>query len=558
MKGLTLSQREQTRLQVLNQLVGHQISAPEAAVILGLSERHTWRMLAAYREEGAAALAHGNRGRRPANAISQETRQKVIALASTRYSGFNHTHLTELLAEREGLFLTRSTVRGILTGAGIPSPRRRRPPRHRQRRERKAQEGMLLQLDGSPHDWLMGRGPALTLLLAVDDATGIVAAARFHSQEDTLGYLLLFQDIIQRHGIPLAVYTDRHAVFQHNHTLWDEDHQTGKRIPTQFARALKELGVTQIFARSPQAKGRVERANGTFQDRLVAELRLAGAATAAEANVALAEFLPRFNARFGVPAAQTGSAYRTPGAGLDLASTLCIKNRRKVAKDNTVLYQQSSLQLFPTSDHPSYSGATVEVQERLEGQLVVCYQGKTVASRTAPPHARMLRGRGVTGLKHGPGMPMYASLAPSATDPNLDHDPQYGEALLRQVDEARLAWHSQCIKEGMERARQRGQQIGRPRVSEGYRLRPDFVIAQARIRQGDLTVGRAAKELGIGYATLKRLLDSTTPIPPHLQAKENGTAGNAPGVPSPPALPIYHSPGHWTRQGIIDFTDKIA
>ena len=558
MKGLTLSQREQTRLQVLNQLVGHQISAPEAAVILGLSERHTWRMLAAYLEEGAAALAHGNRGRRPANAISQDTRQRVITLACTQYSGFNHTHLTELLAEREGLFLTRSTVRGILAGAGIPSPRRRRPPRHRQRRERKAQEGMLLQMDGSPHDWLKGRGPASTLLLAVDDATGTIAAASFRSQEDTLGYLLLFQDIVRRHGIPLAVYTDRHAVFQHNHTLWDEDHQTGKRIPTQFARALKELGVTQVFARSPQAKGRVERANGTFQDRLVAELRLAGADTAAEANVVLAGFLPRFNARFRVPAAQTGSAYRAPDAGLDLASTLCIKNRRKVAKDNTVLYRQSTLQLFPTPDHPSYSGAIVEVQERLDGQLVVSYQGKTVASRTAPPHARMLRGRGVTGLKHGPGMPMPASLAPSATDPNHDHDPQSGEALLRQVDEARLAWHSQCIKEGMERARQRGQLIGRPRVSEGYRLRPDFIIAQERIRQGDLTVGRAAKELGIGYATLKRLLESTTQVPPHLQAKENGTAGNAPGVPSPPALPIYHSPDHGTSQGIIDLTDKFA
>ena len=558
MKGLTLTQLEQTRLQVLNQLVGRQMTTPEAAQVLGLSERHTWRMLAAYREEGAAALAHGNRGRRPANAISEETRQRVITLACTRYYGFNHTHLTELLAEREGMVLTRSTVRGILAGAGVPSPRRRRPPRHRQRRERKAQEGTLLQLDGSPHDWLMGRGPVLTLLLAVDDATGIVAAARFHSQEDTLGYLLLFQDIIQRHGIPLAVYTDRHAVFQHNHTLWDEVHQTGKRIPTQFARALKELGVTQVFARSPQAKGRVERANGTFQDRLVPELRLAGAATAAEANVVLAGFLPRFNARFAVPAAQRGSAYRTPGAGLDLASTLCIKNRRKVAKDNTVLYRQSTLQLFPTLDRPSYSGAIVEVQERLDGQLAVWYQGKTVASRTAPPHARMLRGRGVTGLKRGPGMPMPAPMAPSATDPNLDHDPQFGEALLRQVDEARLAWHSQCIKEGMERARQRGQQIGRPRVSEGYRLRPDFVIAQERIRQGDLTVGRAAKELGIGYATLKRLLDSTTPIPPHLQAKENGTAGNAPDVPSPPALPIYHSPGQGADQEMIDLTDKIA
>jgi transposase len=356
MKGLILTQQEQTRLQVLNQLVGGQVTTPEAAQVLGLSERHTGRMLAAYREEGAAALAHGNRGRRPANAVSEETRQQVITLARTRYAGFNHTHLTELLAEREGLFLTRSTVRGILAGAGIPSPRRRRPPRHRQRRERKAQEGMLLQLDGSPHDWLMGRGPALTLLLAVDDATGTIAAALLRSQEDTLGYLLLFQDIIRRHGIPLAVYTDRHAVFQHNPTLWDEDHQIGKRIPTQFARALKELGVTQVFARSPQAKGRVERANGTFQDRLVAELRLAGAATAAEANAVLAGFLPHFNARFGVPAAQTGSAYRAPGAGLDLASTLCIKNRRKVAKDNTVLCRNLPCSCFPHLTTPVIQG----------------------------------------------------------------------------------------------------------------------------------------------------------------------------------------------------------
>jgi hypothetical protein len=126
------------------------------------------------------------------------------------------------------------------------------------------------------------------------------------------------------------------------------------------------------------------------------------------------------------------------------------------------------------------------------------------------------------------------------------------------VDEARLSWHSQRIKEGMEQARQRGQLIGRPRVSEGYRLRPDFIIAQERIRQGDLTVGRAAKELGIGYATLKRLLDSTHQVSLHPRATENGTAGNAPGVPSPPAPPIYHSPGHRTKQGIIDLTDKIA
>jgi transposase len=219
MKGLTLTQQEQARLEILNRVLQGWVHVVEAAHILGVSERHAWRLLAAYRKEGAAALAHGNRGQRPVNATPQEVRDTVITLARTQYVGLNHTHLTELLAEREGIGLARSTVRNILMGAGVSSPRRRRPPRHRERRERKPQEGMLLQLDGSPHDWLMGRGPKLTLLLAVDDATGTIPAALFRDQEDTQGYLLLFQDIVRRHGIPLAVYTDRHAVFQHHKLL---------------------------------------------------------------------------------------------------------------------------------------------------------------------------------------------------------------------------------------------------------------------------------------------------------------------------------------------------
>ena len=172
----------------------------------------------------------------------------MVALARTQYAGLNHTHLTELLAEREGIGLARTTVRKILIEAGVPSPRRRRPPRHRQRRKRKPQEGMLLQLDGSPHAWLENWGPTLSLLLAVDDATSTVPAAIFRKQEDTRGYFLLVQEIVRLHGIPLAVYIDRHSVFQYNRTLWAEQDQTHKRIPTQFARALEELGVTQIFA----------------------------------------------------------------------------------------------------------------------------------------------------------------------------------------------------------------------------------------------------------------------------------------------------------------------
>lgn len=158
MKELTLNPREQARLEVLNRVLQGWTPVSEAGQLMGISERQAWRLLAAYRKEGAAALAHGNRGKRPVNTTPQEVRDHVAGLARTRYAGVNHTHLTELLSERDGISLARTTVRNILLAAGMSSPRRRRPPRHRERRERKAQEGMLLQLDGSPHDWLSWPG----------------------------------------------------------------------------------------------------------------------------------------------------------------------------------------------------------------------------------------------------------------------------------------------------------------------------------------------------------------------------------------------------------------
>ena len=330
MKGLTLTQKEQARLQVLNGILEGQISVDEAAEVLGVSERHVWRILAEYRKEGAAALAHGNRGRRANNSIPEEARTQVVALARTRYARVNHTHLTELLAEREEIVLGRSTVRRILVGAGMASPRRRRPPLHRVRRQRMSQEGMLVQVDGSVHAWLEERGPRCTLLLAIDDATSTVPYALFRHEEDTHGYFLLMQELIRRCGVPLALYSDRHAVFKYV----PGSHQSP--APTQFGRAMAELGVEQIFARSPEAKGRVERANGTFQDRLVTELRLAGARTISEANQVLWAFLTRFNKRFGVPPAQSTNAYRSPDPDLNLAGILCFKHSRKVARDNTV------------------------------------------------------------------------------------------------------------------------------------------------------------------------------------------------------------------------------
>jgi hypothetical protein len=234
-----------------------------------------------------------------------------VDLARGRYEGFNHHHLTELLAEQEGLVVSRSSVWRILTAAGLKSSRHRRPAKHRCRRERYSQEGMLLQIDGSQHDWLEGRGPYLTLVAAIDDATGTVAGAVFRDQEDAQGYFLMLREVISANGVPLALYSDRHSIFQRSpkerETL--EEQLAGERQPTQFGRSLKELGIQAVFALSPQAKGRIERLFGTLQDRLVSELRLAGAATMEMANQTLQDFLPRFNVRFGVPASCPG-AYR--------------------------------------------------------------------------------------------------------------------------------------------------------------------------------------------------------------------------------------------------------
>ena len=181
---------------------------------MGVSARHTRRILAAYREDGAAAIAHGNRGRSPANATPSTLAIEAVRLARTRYAGVNHTHLSELLSEREGIEIGRSTLRRILVSAGVNSPRQRRPPKHRVRRQRMPREGMLIQIDGSHHRWLGKDGPQFTLLLAVDDATGCVAGALFCQEETTRDYFEMIEGLIRRWGIPLALYADRHTVFK--------------------------------------------------------------------------------------------------------------------------------------------------------------------------------------------------------------------------------------------------------------------------------------------------------------------------------------------------------
>ena len=508
MKGLTLTTKEQTRLHILNGVLEGHWFVREAAEVLGVSERHAWRILAAYRKEGAAALAHGNRGRVPPNTTLAWVQKRVVDIVQKRYRGINHTHLTELLEEREGIVLSRSTVRRLLLREGLSSPRYRRS-RHRYRRQRMPQEGMLLQVDGSHHAWLEERGPVLTLLLAVDDATGTVPYALFREQEDTQGYLLLMRSIVQCRGIPLALYSDRHSVFTHHSEKREEDEEKPARYKrrTQFGRALKELGIRPIFARSPQAKGRVERANGTFQDRLVTELRLAGASSLEDANRVLEEFLPRFNQRFGVPAAQPGFAYREVPEELDMDGVLCVKELRRVAKDNTVQYHSKTLQLFPDMDRTSYARARVEIQERLDGSLVVCCRGKVLTPVEAPPLATELRQQAeatpVLPVDPWPPEPVSEKRkSRSKPKSTLGWEGEWYQ------DEAKKRTHRELVQAGMERARLQGKHIGRPKVTDREGFSQQFEAMVERIRSGDISRRRAARELDIGYATLKRLLDA--------------------------------------------------
>jgi len=380
----------------------------EGAGLVGLSERQLWRLRVAFERDGPAGLVHGNRGRPSGRRLDGSLRARVIDLRRTTYGDVNDTHLAELLAEREGIAISRPSLQRILRAAGLASPRRRRPPRHRSRRERMAAEGLLLQLDGSRHDWLEERGPRLTLVGAIDDATGMVPAATFRDQEDGAAYLEILRAVIVGHGLPGALYHDRHSAFAPTSPGPAEPGAPAEL--SQVGRALVELGIGSIVARSPQAKGRIERLWGTFQDRLVVELRLAGVVDRAGANELLATFLPRFNARFAVPAADPVPAWRPVPAGVRLDRVLVFKYRCKVARDHTVRLDGRVLQLPPGRGGRGYAGRLVEVHLRLDGSIVAFDGPRQLAVRSAPADPVQLRAE--NRLRSYPGLvPEAATLA---------------------------------------------------------------------------------------------------------------------------------------------------
>ncbi len=378
---ITLSQTELNRIQILEQTLGGLITTSYAALLLGLSERHVYRLKAKLREHGPASLAHGNRGRKPAHTIPEDIRQQVVQLAQTKYRGCNYTFLSELLHEYEGISLSPSSVARILKAAGILSPKKHRPPKLHRSRPRKPQMGLLVQIDGSHHDWLEGRGPKLVLLLAIDDATGQILSALFWPAEDFEGYRRLLYDLVTQYGIPVSIYSDRHTLFfppkGEESTATIEQQLLGQqRSLTQIGRILNELGIHHIPAHSPQAKGRIERSFQTLQERLVLELRLAGASTLEEANAVLKNFIVRYNQKFAVPPANPVSAFRPIPSHLRLEHIFCWKEHRILNPGYTIRFERKTYKVLTPKGVPIIPvRSVVEVHKLPDGRLYVGWKG---------------------------------------------------------------------------------------------------------------------------------------------------------------------------------------
>jgi len=373
-----LTMKEEKRLGIIQRVFRGELSVVEAALILGISERQCYRVKGRVTKQGAKGVMHGNRGRPCKRKIKEKTVKRIVELAQGKYRGFNDRHFTEKLKEEEQIEFCREKIRSILRFHGIASPRKRRANKHRSRRDRRAAEGIMLQVDGSPHDWLEGRGPALCLIGAIDDATSKVPRAFFEEAESSWAYFRLFSDIFKKQGLAQSVYSDRHSVFWTDREPTLQEQLVNKRPTTEVGRGLEELGVNLILAGSPQAKGRIERLWGTFQDRLVSELRLAGAKTKAQAQAVLERYLPQHNRKFAKPAAQSQPAWRKASSD-QIERALCFKQPRTVAKDNTVSFEGTVFQIPKHSPHRSYANKRIEVHVLLDGAVEFFYQKEKIA-----------------------------------------------------------------------------------------------------------------------------------------------------------------------------------
>lgn len=337
-----MTQNERNKLYVARCLLDGKMTISEAAETLGLSERQVKRIKKGVKEHGEAFVIHKNKGRKPKHALPDELKNTVVNLKkSEKYSRANFSHFQELLEEYESISISKPSVYRILVTSGLKSPRKHAKVKRHKRRRRKAQRGMLVIIDASPHAWFFNN-EGCSLHGAVDDATGEILALFFAPNECLEGYFQLMKTVISNNGVPLAVYTDRHTIFRSPKTdkLSLEDELNGKTIKTtQFGRAMAELGVNLIWAKSAQAKGRIERLWETLQSRLPVELSIAGITTMKEANAFLATFINKYNAKFAVEPKDSQSAFRQLENNVNLDYVLCVKDTRQVDNGSTFSFE---------------------------------------------------------------------------------------------------------------------------------------------------------------------------------------------------------------------------
>lgn len=379
---------DQRRIDAVQAASDGRLGKDQCSTVLDVTVRHVNRLIGKLRLSGIAGLMHGNRGRVSPRQTPEKIRDKILGLVRGRYRDINDTHLMELLMREEVIKIGRETLRCFLRANGIGPKRKRRRPKFRRCRERKEAFGCMLQIDASRHDWLEGRGPLLTLVGGKDDATNHVWA-RFEYAETSWAYLHLMQDVANTHGVPMSLYSDRHGIFHvvREPTIVEQFQHTAPL--TQFGRAMQELGVQLIKAWSPQAKGRIERHWGFSQDRLVVELRLAGAQTIADANRVLAIFLKDINTRFTVPPKRRDSLFRKPPHAYQLNRILCLKETRTVNNDNTISFEGIILQIPYVRGRRTLAKRKVEVLQLADGSIEIQHQHKTVTKFNKEAVARL-------------------------------------------------------------------------------------------------------------------------------------------------------------------------
>ena len=391
---MLLTMKEISRLRVIEGYLDGKLGIEEAARILKRSLRSVYRMVARVRAKGPEGVLHGNRNKVSPRRVPQAMQKRLIELVSGKYHAINDTHLCEILIKTEGIVIGRETLRGILRKAGIPSKRKVKRRKYRSRRERKEGLGMMLQVDASPHDWLEDRGPRLTLVGATDDATGY-AWAHFEEAETTWGYLDLMEEVIRTHGVPLSLYADRHSIF---HTTREPTiiEQLKDVIPlTQFGRAMDELGISLLKAWTPQAKGRIERQWGTFQDRLVVSLRLSKANTLEQAREVLKAFLKEYNHRFCVLPKQAEAVFRKAPPKAVLHKILCLKETRMVKKDHTISFEGLVLQIPFCKKYPCMADGQVDIRQYRDGHIEIAYRDDVVARFSSEAITRLINTKSV-------------------------------------------------------------------------------------------------------------------------------------------------------------------